>query len=81
MTRGLIGPRELPRLWDRHLVNSGLVAQFLPEAGTVVDVGSGAGLPGVVLAALRPDLHLVLLEPMERRAVWLRDVVDPRRRT
>ena len=69
--RGLIGPREVPRLWERHLVNCGTVAAFLPEEGTVVDVGSGAGLPGVVLAAMRPQLRVVLLEPMERRTTWL----------
>lgn len=76
VTRGLIGPREVPRLWERHLVNSAAVAAFLPESGTLLDVGTGAGLPGVVLAAMRPDLHVVLLEPMERRVTWLREVVD-----
>lgn len=76
VTRGLIGPREVPRLWERHLVNSATVAQYLPPEGVVVDVGSGAGLPGVVLAAMRPDLRVVLLEPMERRTVWLQEVVD-----
>lgn len=76
VTRGLIGPREVPRLWSRHLLNSAAVAAFLPHSGTVVDVGSGAGLPGVVLAALRPDLDVVLVEPMERRVVWLRHVVE-----
>lgn len=74
--RGLIGPREVPRIWERHLLNSAAVAPFLPEAGTVVDVGSGAGLPGVVLACMRPDLHTVLLEPMDRRATWLCEVVS-----
>lgn len=73
--RGLIGPREVPRLWGRHLVNCGTVTGFLPATGVVVDVGSGAGLPGVVLAAMRPDLQVVLLEPMERRVVWLHEVV------
>lgn len=76
VTRGLIGPREVPRLWERHLLNSAAVAPLLPAAGTLVDVGSGAGLPGVVLAALRPDLHVVLLEPMQRRATWLQEVVE-----
>lgn len=76
VTRGLIGPREVPRLWDRHLLNSAAVAPYLPAHGTVVDVGTGAGLPGVVLACLRPDLHTVLLEPMERRVAWLREVLD-----
>lgn len=74
--RGLLGPRELPRLWSRHLLNSAALAGFLPDAGTVVDVGSGAGLPGVVLAAMRPDLQVHLVEPMQRRAAWLIEVVD-----
>ena len=73
--RGLIGPREVPRLWERHLLNCAVVAPHLPESGTVVDVGSGAGLPGVVIAAMRPELHVVLLEPMERRVAWLNEVV------
>jgi 16S rRNA (guanine527-N7)-methyltransferase len=72
--RGLLGPREVPRLWARHLLNCAAAGPLLP-AGTVVDVGSGAGLPGVVLAAVRPDVHVILLEPMERRVVWLREVV------
>lgn len=67
---GLIGPLELPRLWTRHVVNCGLVAPLL-KPGLVGDVGSGAGLPGLVLAVARPDCHLVLIEPMERRAEWL----------
>lgn len=75
VTRGLIGPREVPRLWERHLMNSAAVAPFLPQAGTVVDIGSGAGLPGIVLAAMRPEVHVVLLEPMERRVQWLLEVV------
>lgn len=74
--RGLIGPREVPRLWERHLVNSAAVVQFLPGSGTVIDVGTGAGLPGIVLAAMRPDLHVVLLDPMERRVTWLTEVVE-----
>lgn len=76
VTRGLIGPREVPRLWQRHLLNSAAVASLLPARGTLVDIGTGAGLPGVVLAAMRPELHVVLLEPMERRVVWLREVVE-----
>jgi len=72
--RGLVGPREVPRLWERHLLNSAAVAAELP-AGVVADVGSGAGLPGVVIAAMRPDVHMVLVEPMERRCVWLSEVV------
>lgn len=67
---GLIGPLELPRLWSRHIVNCALVAPLL-KAGTTGDVGSGAGLPGLVLAIARPDVHLVLIEPMERRVDWL----------
>lgn len=74
--RGLIGPRELPRLWTRHIVNSAAVAPFLPARGAVADVGSGAGLPGIVLAAMRPDLEFHLIEPMERRVAWLREVVS-----
>ena len=68
---GLIGPLELPRLWTRHIVNCALVAPLLIP-GTTGDVGSGAGLPGLVLAIARPDVHLVLIEPMERRVDWLR---------
>ncbi|MBC7590304.1 MAG: 16S rRNA (guanine(527)-N(7))-methyltransferase RsmG [Salinibacterium sp.] len=68
---GLIGPLELPRLWTRHIVNCALVAPLL-RPGRVGDVGSGAGLPGLVLAVARPDCKLVLIEPMERRVDWLR---------
>ncbi|GGI45462.1 16S rRNA (guanine527-N7)-methyltransferase [Agromyces flavus] len=67
---GLIGPLELPRLWSRHVVNSGLVAPLL-RSGLIGDVGSGAGLPGILLAIARPDVHLTLIEPMERRVAWL----------
>jgi 16S rRNA (guanine527-N7)-methyltransferase len=67
---GLIGPLELPRLWTRHILNSVLVAPLL-KSGTVGDIGSGAGLPGLVLAIARPDVSLVLIEPMERRVDWL----------
>ncbi|KIU02898.1 MULTISPECIES: 16S rRNA (guanine(527)-N(7))-methyltransferase RsmG [unclassified Frigoribacterium] len=67
---GLIGPLELPRLWTRHVVNCGLLAPLL-VSGRVGDIGSGAGLPGLVLAAARPDATLVLIEPMERRVDWL----------
>ena len=68
---GLIGPLELPRLWSRHILNCALVAPLL-KPGRVGDIGSGAGLPGLVLAIARPDSHLILIEPMERRVEWLR---------
>ncbi|NRD26370.1 16S rRNA (guanine(527)-N(7))-methyltransferase RsmG [Frigoribacterium sp. VKM Ac-2836] len=68
---GLIGPLELPRLWTRHVVNCGLLAPLLIAGGRVGDIGSGAGLPGLVLAAARPDSTLILIEPMERRVDWL----------
>lgn len=72
---GLIGPLEISRIWTRHLVNCALVAPLL-RPGRVGDVGSGAGLPGLVLAIARPDVHLVLIEPMERRTEWLRAEAD-----
>jgi 16S rRNA (guanine527-N7)-methyltransferase len=68
---GLIGPLELARLWTRHVANCGLVAPLLVRGARVGDVGSGAGLPGLVLAIARPDVHLTLIEPMERRVQWL----------
>ncbi|MBF4615870.1 16S rRNA (guanine(527)-N(7))-methyltransferase RsmG [Curtobacterium sp. VKM Ac-1376] len=68
---GLIGPLELPRLWTRHILNSVLLAPLLEARGRVADVGSGAGLPGLVLAIARPDVEFVLIEPMERRTDWL----------
>ncbi|MCP3799502.1 16S rRNA (guanine(527)-N(7))-methyltransferase RsmG [Allokutzneria sp. A3M-2-11 16] len=73
---GLIGPREVDRLWDRHLMNSAVISDLFPEGARVVDVGSGAGLPGIPLAIVRPDLRLTLLEPMARRVGWLEDVTD-----
>ncbi len=73
--RGLIGPLELPRLWSRHILNCAIVAPLL-RPGVVGDVGSGAGLPGLVLAIARPDVSFVLIEPMERRVAWLNDQVD-----
>ncbi|MCU1585915.1 MAG: rRNA ((527)-N(7))-methyltransferase RsmG [Microbacteriaceae bacterium] len=73
---GLIGPLEMPRLWTRHIINSALLAPLL-RPGRVGDVGSGAGLPGLVLAISRPDVRLVLIEPMERRVEWLiRETAD-----
>lgn len=68
--RGLIGPRELVRVWERHILNSAALDPFLP-AGILADVGSGAGLPGMVLAAMNPERPVVLIEPMERRTAWL----------
>jgi 16S rRNA (guanine527-N7)-methyltransferase len=73
--RGLIGPLELPRLWTRHILNCAIVAPLL-RPGRVGDVGSGAGLPGLVLAIARPDVSFVLIEPMERRIAWLTEQVD-----
>lgn len=74
--RGLIGPRELGRIWDRHILNSAAVVPYLPEQGTVVDIGSGAGLPGLVIAAMRPEAEVILVEPMERRCVWLGEMTE-----
>ncbi len=68
---GLIGPLEIPRLWSRHVLNCGLLAPLLLRGGRVGDIGSGAGLPGLVLAIARPDVEFVLIEPMERRVEWL----------
>jgi 16S rRNA (guanine527-N7)-methyltransferase len=72
---GLLGPRELPKLWSRHILNSAVVAELLEPGETVADVGSGAGLPGIPMAIARPDVHFVLIEPMERRANWLQKQV------
>ena len=72
--RGLIGPLELPRLWSRHILNCAIVAPLL-RPGRTGDIGSGAGLPGLVLAIARPDVTLVLIEPMERRVAWLSEQV------
>lgn len=74
--RGLIGPREVPRIWERHILNSAAVVQYLPASGSVADIGSGAGLPGVVVAVMRPELEVLLVEPMERRTTWLTEVVS-----
>jgi 16S rRNA (guanine527-N7)-methyltransferase len=73
--RGLIGPREVGRLWDRHLLNSAAVGELLVPGERVVDVGSGAGLPGIPLALARPDVRLTLVEPLLRRTAFLREVV------
>ncbi len=74
-TFGLLGPRELPRIWSRHVINSGLLAELIPLESKVVDVGSGAGLPGIPMAIAQPQANFTLVEPMERRANWLSSVV------
>jgi len=73
--RGLIGPRETARLWDRHLINCAAVAELIPPGSSLIDIGSGAGLPGVVLAMLLPESAIVLLEPLARRAAFLEECV------
>lgn len=75
LERGLIGPREVPRLWDRHILNCAVVEELIPPGVSVADVGSGAGLPGLVIAIARPDLTVSLVEPLLRRVTWLREVV------
>lgn len=72
---GLIGPREVPRLWDRHIINCALLAEVIPLRVRVIDVGTGAGLPGLVLAIARPDLRVDLVEPLERRVRWLETAI------
>lgn len=74
--RGLIGPREVPRLWSRHVLNCAVIQSAIARNSHVADVGSGAGLPGLCLAIARPDLELTLIEPLERRVIWLQEVVD-----
>ena len=74
--RGLIGPREVPRLWDRHLLNSIALAELLPQGTRVVDIGTGAGLPGLAVACVRPDLEVDLVESMLRRTDFLTEVVE-----
>ena len=75
VARGLIGPREAPRLWERHILNCAVVLPRVPTDATVADVGSGAGLPGIVWAIARPDLTVTLIEPLLRRTVFLEEVV------
>ncbi len=75
VVRGLIGPREVPRLWDRHLVNCALLTTALPRDASVADIGSGAGLPGLVVALARPDVRMSLVEPLLRRTTFLDEVV------
>jgi 16S rRNA (guanine527-N7)-methyltransferase len=76
VVRGLLGPREVPRIWDRHLLNCAVVAEVVPEEVRLVDIGSGAGLPGLVLAIVRPDITVTLLEPLLRRTVFLEECVE-----
>ena len=73
---GLIGPREIGRLWERHILNSIALESLIPEGCRVADVGSGAGLPGIPLAILRPDLEMILIEPMLRRSNFLTEAID-----
>ena len=75
VSHGLIGPREVPIVWERHILNCAVAQEAFPEGVEVVDVGSGAGLPGIALAIARPDLHLHLVEPMLRRTTWLSDTI------
>jgi len=74
--RGLIGPREAPRLWERHILNCAVVTPRIPAGASVADVGSGAGLPGLVWAIARPDLKVTLIEPLLRRTTFLAEVID-----
>lgn len=76
ISHGLVGPREAPRLWERHLVNCAVMHPMLDQGQAVADIGSGAGLPGLVLAVVRPDLDVHLVEPLLRRTTWLRTAVD-----
>lgn len=73
--RGLIGPREIPRLWERHLINSAVLSRYVDDGERLADIGSGAGFPGIVVALMRPQLEVHLVETMERRAIWLHHVV------
>lgn len=73
--RGLIGPREAEKLWERHILNCAVIHSLIPENATVADIGSGAGLPGLVLAIIRPDLRITLIEPLLRRTTFLTEAV------
>lgn len=75
VTRGLIGPREVDRVWERHVLNCGLAATLVPPGAHVVDVGSGAGLPGIAIVIARPDVEVTLVEPLQRRVGWLAEVI------
>ncbi|AGG68019.1 16S rRNA (guanine(527)-N(7))-methyltransferase RsmG [Corynebacterium callunae] len=74
--RGFIGPREVPRLWDRHILNCGVIGEAMDQGITVADIGSGAGLPGIPLAIARPDLNITLIEPLLKRSVYLNEVKE-----
>lgn len=76
VSHGLIGPREVPRLWERHVLNCAVIEDAFPQGAKLLDVGSGAGLPGVALALARPDLDIHLVEPMQRRTDWLSATVS-----
>jgi 16S rRNA (guanine527-N7)-methyltransferase len=76
VVRGLLGPREIPRIWERHLLNCAVVAEAIPQDTKVIDIGSGAGLPGIVLAIVRPDITVTLLDPLLRRTVFLSEGVE-----
>lgn len=76
VVRGLIGPAEVQRIWSRHVLNCAVLSEIVPTAVRVVDIGSGAGLPGLVIAIARPDLDVVLVEPLHRRVVWLEEVAE-----
>jgi 16S rRNA (guanine527-N7)-methyltransferase len=73
---GLLGPREMPKLWTRHILNSAVVAELVAPGESVADVGSGAGLPGIPMAIAQPEAHFTLIEPMERRSDWLLETVQ-----
>ncbi len=75
-TFGLLGPRELPRIWGRHVINSALLSELVPAGSKVADIGSGAGLPGIPMAIAQPAAHFTLIEPMERRSGWLQQVIE-----
>ena len=81
ISHGLVGPRERPRLWERHVLGCAVLTDAIREGSTVIDIGSGAGLPGLVLAIRRPDLQVTLVEPLHRRVVWLEAAVETLRLT
>ncbi|AHI23969.1 16S rRNA (guanine(527)-N(7))-methyltransferase RsmG [Corynebacterium vitaeruminis] len=74
--RGFMGPREIPKLWDRHILNCAVIGEAMDDGASVADIGSGAGLPGIPLALARPDLRITLIEPLLKRSVFLGEVVD-----